>query len=210
MKKAKAKARAKIKSKASKAKSTSARSADWAVQLVKSVWPQERDFFERPDRYRYVRKLLPETGSCVFCEAVKAGISADSLVLHMDTQVIVVMNKFPYNSGHLLILPREHIGNLWDVSDEVMAAMARWQKRSAKILSEVLKCHGFNLGMNHGAVAGAGIPDHMHWHVVPRWGGDTNFFPLIAETKALPETVQQTYERLVPEFQKGFKDETDF
>lgn len=205
MKKAKAKKAVK-----KKAKAPARPSSDWAARLVKSVWPQERDFFERPDRYRYVRKLLPDTKTCVFCESAKVGVQADSLVLYMDTQVMVVMNKFPYNTGHLLILPRQHIGDLWDLSDEVTAALARWQKRSARILSEVLKCHGFNLGMNHGAVAGAGIPDHLHWHVVPRWGGDTNFFPLIAETKALPQTLEQTYQQLAPHFQKGLNDETDF
>ncbi len=193
------------------AKKQNARGADWAAKLVKSVWPQERDFVERPERYRYVRKLLPETGGCVFCDAAKAGINAESLVLAMDAQVMVVMNKYPYNTGHLLILPREHIGNLWEISDEVAAAIARWQKVATKILSDVLKCQGFNLGLNHGAVAGAGIPGHLHWHIVPRWGGDTNFFPLIAETKALPETLQQTYERLKPLFAKGARaNEADF
>lgn len=187
------------------------RPSDWAVQLVQQVWPQERDFVERPERYRYVRKLLPATGGCVFCSAAEDGVGHESLVLHMDEHVIVVMNKYPYNTGHLLILPREHVGNLWEVEDRIVAALARWQKKATKILTEVLKCQGFNLGLNHGAVAGAGIPDHLHWHVVPRWAGDTNFFPLIAETKALPETLQQTYERLKPLFDKeGSIDEADF
>lgn len=194
-----------------KVKKTNKKPRDWSAKLVKAVWPQERDFVERPERYRYVRKLLPETDACVFCEAAKAGVNSESLVLAMDSQVIVVMNKYPYNTGHLLILPREHVANIWDVSDEVTAAIARWQKRATKILSNALKCQGFNLGMNHGAVAGAGIPGHLHWHVVPRWGGDTNFFPLIAETKALPETLQQTYERLSEAFAKGVRaDEADF
>lgn len=173
---------------------------DWSTELVKAVWPQERDFFERPERYRYVRKLLPSTG-CVFCEASKAGVGAGSLVLVLDRDVMVIMNKYPYNTGHLLILPRKHIGDIWKLSDGVNANLAKWVQKSARILSTVLKCQGLNIGMNHGAVAGAGIPQHLHWHIVPRWGGDTNFFPLIAETKALPETLEQTYERLAPHFQ---------
>jgi len=110
------------------------------------------------------------------------------------------MNKYPYNNGHLLILPRAHVGNLTDLGDETIAALAIWQKRCLHILKEVLGCHGFNLGLNHGPVAGAGIPDHLHWHIVPRWGGDTNFFPLIAETKVLPETLESTYSRLEAHF----------
>lgn len=174
---------------------------DWATKLVKAVWPQERDFFERPERYRYVRKLLPETG-CVFCECAKAEVGPDSLVLHRDDLVMVVMNKYPYNTGHLLIMPLEHIGNIWDLSEEVNTRLAHWLKKSAKILKDVLNCQGFNMGLNHGGVAGAGIPDHLHWHIVPRWGGDTNFFPLIAETKVLPETLEQTYLRLRPLFDR--------
>jgi len=172
---------------------------DWSADLLRAVWPQERDFMERPERYRYVRKLLPQKG-CVFCTAEKAKASAQSLVLVRDKHVMVVMNKYPYNTGHLLVLPREHVGNIWDLSEEVNAALAFWLKAAAGILTEELNCQGLNLGMNHGAVAGAGIPDHLHWHIVPRWGGDTNFFPLIAETKALPETLEQTYERLSPYF----------
>lgn len=171
----------------------------WAKEIVKAVWPQERDFFERPERYRYVRKLLPASG-CVFCDANKAGVGAGSLVLAQDKNVMIIMNKYPYNTGHLLILPRKHVGDIWKLDEETNAALARWIQKSSKILMDVLKCQGLNMGMNHGAVAGAGIPDHLHWHIVPRWGGDTNFFPLIAETKALPETLEQTYDRLFPHF----------
>jgi ATP adenylyltransferase len=175
--------------------------SDWAVQLVKDVWPQERDFFERPERYRYVRKLLPANG-CVFCDAALAQPGPESLVLAKDELVLVVMNKYPYNTGHLLVIPLLHKGNIWDFDDETTSRIAWWLKKSTGLLQEVLNCQGFNLGLNHGAVAGAGIPDHLHWHIVPRWGGDTNFFPLIAETKALPETLEQTYNRLQPLFAK--------
>jgi ATP adenylyltransferase len=189
-------------------KSAGKKRGDWATQLVKDVWPQERDFFERPERFRYVRKHLPVTG-CVFCEAAKADLGPDSLVLARDELVMVVMNKYPYNTGHLLILPLEHKGNIWEFDDVVGARLAWWLKRGVAVLKEVLQCHGFNLGLNHGAVAGAGIPDHLHWHIVPRWGGDTNFFPLIAETKALPETLEQTYNRLRPEFAKQVRHENE-
>jgi len=167
--------------------------------LVKAVWPQERDFFERPERYRYVRKLLPTSG-CVFCEAAEKGLGPESLLLVRDEHVLIIMNKYPYNTGHLLILPRAHVADLWDLSEETLVQIALWQKASLQILQDELGCHGFNLGMNHGAVAGAGIPAHLHWHVIPRWGGDTNFFPIIAETKVLPETLETTYSRLEAKF----------
>ena len=93
------------------------------------------------------------------------------------------------------------IGAVTGLSALVRGGLAWWQRECVRILKEVLGCQGFNLGLNHGAVAGAGIPEHLHWHIIPRWGGDTNFFPLIAETKCLPETLEQTYARLKPHFQ---------
>ena len=186
----------------SKSKAKRASKNAWAERLITDIWPQERDFFERPDRYRYVRKLLPST-ECVFCEAAKAKPSPESLVLRNDGDVMIVMNKYPYNTGHLLVLPTKHLGEFTEIPDAVSMKIASWLKRSTAHLKTALNCQGFNLGLNLGAVAGAGIPDHLHWHIVPRWGGDTNFFPLIAETKALPETLQQTYERLRPLFAKG-------
>ncbi len=152
---------------------------------------------ERPERYRYVRKLLPDTG-CVFCAAAKSG----DQVLSLTKNVMVVMNRYPYNTGHLLVLPRKHIGEIWKLDDQVNQELAWWLKQSSQILMDEMKCAGLNLGMNHGAVAGAGIPEHLHWHIIPRWSGDTNFFPLIAETKALPQTVEQTYQRLLPHFER--------
>lgn len=168
--------------------------------MVRAVWPQERDFLERPQRFRYVRKLLPETTECVFCAAARTEPGPQSLVLAKDELCMVVMNKYPYNTGHLLILPLKHQASLWELDETVNARLAWWLKRSVTLLSEVLQCHGFNLGLNHGQVAGAGIPAHLHWHVIPRWNGDTNFFPLIAETKVLPETLEQTYNRIRPLF----------
>lgn len=205
--KSKAKPKAKVKSLGAPGKSSRSKKdvsgvkggSDWTKKLVRAVWPQERDFFERPDRYRYVRKLLPKS-DCVFCEASAKGENSDSLILKQDEHCIVIMNKYPYNTGHLLVLPREHKANIWDLSDETLAAIAKWQRRSVEILKAVFDCQGFNLGMNHGAVAGAGIPSHLHWHIIPRWGGDTNFFPLIAETKVLPETLETTYSRLQAHF----------
>ncbi len=170
--------------------------------FLKEVWPLEHDFFERPDRYKYVRKIfVPQ--SCVFCAAEKTEPSFKSLLLAKTEHSMVIMNKYPYNTGHLLVLPRRHVANIWDLSEAELFDITKWLQKSMLILDKVYGCKGMNMGMNHGAVAGAGIPEHIHWHIIPRWFGDTNFFPLIAKTKALPETVKQSFDRL----KKSFKEE---
>ena len=149
----------------------------------------------RPERYKYVRQLVKSEG-CVFCTALKKDLGVESLVLSKNDKAMVMLNKYPYNSGHLLVLPTRHVGNLLELKDDEYLEVQHQLRRSAKAVVECYQCTGFNLGLNHGKVAGAGIPDHLHWHVVPRWTGDTNFFPLIAETKVLIETLNQTYDRL--------------
>lgn len=171
-----------------------------AALLRKDIWPQERDFMARPDRYKYVRKLVRSEG-CVFCEAAKAGIKPESLVLWKSKDALVMLNKYPYNNGHLLVLPTRHCGDLLSLTDDEYFEVQRQLRMAVKAVVSCYECAGCNIGMNHGAVAGAGIPDHLHWHVVPRWSGDTNFFPIVAETKVLAETLEQTYARLKPFFE---------
>lgn len=163
------------------------------------IWPTERDVLIRPERLRYVRKLIKVEG-CVFCNAVKSGVKFDNLVLHKTKLASVVMNKFPYNPGHLLIIPNRHIGEFTELNDQELQELQRLLKLSLEALREAYDPAGFNVGLNLGAAAGAGIPDHLHYHVVPRWKGDTNFFPLIAETKVIVEDLEATYERLLPLF----------
>lgn len=200
--KMKSKPKAKAK-KETKKKAAPSKKVNFAKALSE-VWPMERDFFERPDRYQYVRKIH-QPSECVFCIAEKNKLSFDSLVLAKTEHAMVLANKYPYNTGHLLILPRRHIANIWDLNQDEIIEIALWTQTSMKILDDVYKCKGLNMGMNHGAVAGAGIPEHIHWHVIPRWIGDTNFFPLIAQTKALPETLEQSYDRLKESFQMAMK-----
>ena len=165
------------------------------------VWPQERDTMSRPDRIRYVRQLKSNDGICVFCEALKQNKpSFKTLLLYKTKHSMVILNKYPYNTGHLLVLPQRHEGQLDLLSLEETNDLAQTVKKCVGILKEVYKCQGLNLGLNHGAVAGAGIPEHLHWHIIPRWFGDTNFFPLIAETKVLVESLESTYNRLRPYF----------
>jgi len=169
-----------------------------AIRLT-DVWPQERDFMSRPDRYKYVRKLV-RSETCVFCAALEQGESVESLVLWRGTQAMIILNKYPYNSGHLMVLPTRHCGHLLELTDDEYFEVQSQLRRAVKAVLSCYECSGCNIGLNHGTAAGAGIPDHIHWHVVPRWMGDTNFFPVVAETKVLVETLEQTYARLKPFF----------
>jgi ATP adenylyltransferase len=117
---------------------------------------------------------------------------------------MVLINKYPYNSGHILVLPKRHCGNLLSLTENEFTDLHRTLKIAMAGVQQVYSPAGFNLGMNHGAVAGAGIPDHLHYHIVPRWAGDVNFFPLIAETKVVIESLEQTFDRLLSYF-KGLK-----
>lgn len=166
-----------------------------------TIWPQEREFMERPDRLKYVRKLVQPT-ACVFCEAVSAGVLDQGLVLFVGEHVFATLNKYPYNSGHVLVLPKRHCGHILQLSEEEQLELNWLLRETFRIVERAYQCEGVNLGMNHGKVAGAGIPEHLHWHVIPRFFGDTNFFPIIAETKVLPESLEMTFSRLRPEFIK--------
>lgn len=164
-------------------------------------WPQERDVIYRPERIRYIRKSIKFEG-CVFCNARDRGVQAESLCVYKNELAMAVLNKFPYNTGHIMILPTRHCGDLTELRDDEYSALQELVRTVVKVIKAEYGVDGINVGLNMGRVAGAGIPDHLHWHVVPRWVGDTNFFPLIAETKVLPETLEQTYARYAKHFEK--------
>ncbi len=181
-------------------------------ELCKDHWPIERDLLYRPDRFRYVRKLVRPTG-CVFCSAAldpqksneqsEADREQARLVLHRESHSLVILNKFPYNPGHLLVVPFRHEGDLLALSEEEYGELHALVRVSVHALKQAYGCEGINLGMNLGAAGGAGIPDHLHYHLIPRWVGDSNFFPIIAETKVLAETLEQSHARLLPYFKKS-------
>ena len=137
---------------------------------------------------------------CPFCTLPREAPSSDNLVLFADEDIFVVMNRFPYNPSHLLVIPRSHAGDPALVSQEIWTKLSKTLQACIEILTESSKPQGFNVGMNIGAVGGAGIPDHLHWHIVPRWAGDTNFMPILAETKALPLHNRSVWETLRPKF----------
>lgn len=151
-----------------------------------------------PWRSEYIGKAGKEEG-CFLCNAVQGD---DENVLHRGAKTIVVLNAFPYNSGHVMIAPTRHVADLATMDEAERTEVMELSTIATKALTEALGCEGFNVGMNLGIVAGAGVPGHAHMHVVPRWGGDTNFMPVIGETKVLPEMLAQTREKLTPEFRK--------
>jgi ATP adenylyltransferase len=172
------------------------------LKAAEEIWPLERDVLFRPDRFKYVRKLIKPEG-CVFCHAAKEKPSFETLCIYKSKHSMIVLNKFPYNSGHLLAIPLRHIGNPLDLTEEEYRDLHETLKEALKALEQVYQPGGINVGLNLGAVAGAGIPDHMHYHIIPRWSGDLNFFPLVAETKAVVESLEMTFDRLIGYFKDG-------
>lgn len=170
------------------------------AQLSKNIWPQERDVMSRPERYKYVRKIIQFDG-CVFCQARDAGANADSLCVFQNEYAMVVLNKFPYNSGHVMVLPTRHCGDLTELSETEHLEVQKLLQKVVGVVKKEYGVEGINIGLNMGKIAGAGIPDHLHWHIIPRWLGDTNFFPLIAETKLVLETIEQTYAKYARHFE---------
>ncbi len=174
--------------------------------LNKEIWPIERDVFFRPARLKYVRKLMKKEG-CVFCyhDDEQAKDQAEENLCVFKTQYSqIVINKFPYNSGHLLVLPLRHCGDFLALEPQEYTDLMQTLKMAVQAVTDIYNPQGYNLGLNNGSAAGAGIPDHLHFHLVPRWNGDLNFFPLIAETKLVIENVEDTLATLKNYF-KNYK-----
>jgi ATP adenylyltransferase len=133
--------------------------------------------------------------SCPFCRAPGRS-DADGLIVHRGSTSYAVLNLYPYNPGHLLVCPYRHVASYIDLTEEETAEVAELTKTAVRTLTAVAGPHGFNIGLNQGPVAGAGISAHLHQHVVPRWGGDANFLPIVARTKALPQLLGDTRQRL--------------
>ena len=149
-----------------------------------------------PWRLEYVAQA-DELPGCVLCAEASGEIDENaSLVVHRGETAIAILNKYPYSSGHLMAAPLRHVGSLAEVSDEEALEVHRLSVAGIQALGAVYGPDGFNLGWNLGRVAGAGITDHVHLHVVPRWSGDTNFMPVLADVKVLPEHLLETRDRL--------------
>jgi ATP adenylyltransferase len=153
-----------------------------------------------PWRLEYVANADEQEG-CIFCRAAE-GDDEEQLVVHRGELAFVLLNKFPYSSGHLLVAPYRHGLNFGDLDDEEALAVHRLGAEGLEALQRVYSPEGFNLGWNIGRIAGAGIPEHGHLHVVPRWGGDTNFMPVLGDVKVLPEHLMATRRRLAEAWPK--------
>lgn len=138
--------------------------------------------------------------ACFLCDAGEASPDRDeaNLVVARGERAFVILNLYPYNTGHLMVAPFRHVGELDELTLEEFDEIWMWTRRSVAAHREASQPHGFNIGINLGTVAGAGVPGHFHLHVVPRWGGDTNFMPVIGDTKVLPELLSETYAKLAP------------
>ena len=137
---------------------------------------------------------------CLFCDHLADDDDERAGILSRGPLAFALLNAFPYNTGHLMVAPLRHAGDLDGLSVEERGELMELTNRSVAIVREVMKADGFNIGVNLGRVAGAGVPGHVHVHVVPRWGGDTNFMPVVGDTKVLPEMLAQTYAKLRPAF----------
>jgi ATP adenylyltransferase len=140
----------------------------------------------------------PRPPGCFFCQAASADPAQDSeyLVVARSERCLAILNRYPYNSGHLMVAPLAHLGALEDLESPVATDLMALTQRAIRVLRSVLTPEGFNVGVNLGRVAGAGVIDHVHQHVVPRWNGDTNFMPVIGEVKVLGEHLQRSYEKI--------------
>ncbi len=152
------------------------------------------------DRMAYILGASkPPDGVCVFCEAPKHD-DATVYILHRGQFAYVIMNIFPYNTGHVMVNPYRHVDTIEQLDDATLLEIMQLTNLSLRAIRSVSKPHAFNLGANLGKVSGGGIDQHFHFHIVPRWPGDTNFMPIIAETRVLPEKLDDLYQRLRPAF----------
>ena len=162
------------------------------------------DVLWSPWRYSYIKSAATDSeirkSVCVFCEIQQTNDDANRSILHRAKYNYVILNIYPYITGHLLIVPYEHIGDLDTTAKEVTDEMMDLTKRAQTALREAYQPHGFNLGMNLGRAAGAGVADHIHMHIMPRWSGDANFVTTVGETRVIPEDLRTTFEKLKNKF----------
>jgi ATP adenylyltransferase len=151
-----------------------------------------------PWRLQYVAK--EKSAGCIFCEKPLLGDDRAAHIVYRGTLAYVMLNTFPYNNGHIMVAPFAHLGNLEDLPSDTVHEMMDLAQQCTRALKTSFNPDGINLGFNLGAAAGAGIKDHLHLHLVPRWQGDTNFMPVIGDVRVIPESLDQTFDKLVEAF----------
>jgi ATP adenylyltransferase len=155
--------------------------APWRLEYIKAARDQARG------------RVSGGLDECIFCSKPKLGDDAKSLIPQRGERCFVMLNAFPYTNGHLMIAPYEHTAELEALDEQTSLELMTLTQRSLRALTEAYDPDGFNLGMNLGTIAGAGFADHVHMHVVPRWAGDTNFMPVVADTRVLPQSLEESY-----------------
>ena len=153
-----------------------------------------------PWRMQYIEGEKPE--GCVLCEALRRGEGKEALVLHIAKYSFVMLNRYPYTSGHLMVVPKRHVSDPAQLSTEEYGELAELVRLSLKVIGRAMNPQGFNVGMNLGEAAGAGITDHFHIHVLPRWSGDTNFMSVVGGVRVIPEALYSTFDKLYPLFKE--------
>lgn len=148
-----------------------------------------------PWRMEYI-KDHKATSHCIFCQFIKEKTDAENLILHRHKTCFIIMNKYPYNNGHLMVVPNAHVGKFEDLSLDTFQEIGELLQVCERAIGKCYKPQGYNIGMNIGEAAGAGVKDHLHAHIVPRWMGDTNFMPVLSETKSMPQHLSASYDKL--------------
>lgn len=152
-----------------------------------------------PWRMTYIKQAKEEKG-CLFCRKLEENKNEENYILHLSEIAFVILNTFPYNSGHLMVVPNRHVGEVEDLKEVESLELMSLLQRSIKAIKTAFHPEGFNIGMNLGRTAGAGVLHHLHIHIVPRWNGDTNFMPVLAESKVVSQGLRETYEVLKKQF----------
>jgi len=160
------------------------------------------EYISAPWRKEYVRRISKMSG-CIFCQALKSKDDKGAFILFRGAHNFIVLNKYPYTSGHLMIAPYKHLSSFERAKKESTDELSDLLKLSLKVLKKKYCPQGFNTGMNLGKCAGAGVADHYHLHVIPRWTGDSHFMPIVGETKVMIEDLKTTYDQLLPLFQQA-------
>ena len=150
-----------------------------------------------PWRLEYVKDASKDAGDeCIFCAAMARDDDEASLIVHRSERCFVILNKYPYTNGHLMLAPFEHLATIQRLDVPTVGELMALAQRAMTVLEDEYRPHGYNVGFNQGRVAGAGVAHHIHLHVVPRWGGDTNFMPVLGDTRVMAQTLEQTYAAL--------------
>jgi ATP adenylyltransferase len=159
---------------------------------------QKPDILWAPWRMEYI--LGEKEKGCIFCTRIKEEDDRKNLILYRGEHNFVIMNRYPYNNGHVMVVPYRHTSELEGLTDLESLEMMKIISKSVEVLRETIHPEGFNIGTNLGSIAGAGIDDHLHFHIVPRWAADTNFMPVVGQTKVISEALLETWERLKEKF----------